>query len=820
LIKTYPVVLAFTFLILFVAGAGINAQTPPTATVTAAQTSPEFFGMSMTAGVTLLEPWPNGANGCCNVQFGGVRLWDSGVPWYVLNPSSGVYNWTTLDAWISLGQQNGTDILYTFGELPSWASSNPTDPYCSGYPQDPGSCDPPSDVNPDGSGTDQHWKDFVTAIVTHAAGRIHYWETWNEASNAGRQGVKGVGQWKGTNAQMLRMAKDAHHIIRSLDPSAIILSPSTKILDNVWLTEYLAARGGEFADALAFHGYVYEGSTPVPETLIPLLQAYRKVLKKYHQESKPVFDTEASWGITENTGPTDPDEQAGFVSRFYLLHRKAGVQRYYWYEWDGTAGTLWSPADVAVANGGSANNTVSVLSGIGNGSFFTPAPYTVGSNLTALTVGDFNNDGLTDIAATNAGGNGSDNVSLLLGNGDGTFQNAVSYAVGNSPTAVTVGDFNGDGNADLAVTNGADNTVTILLGNGDGTFQVAATYATGYTPASVVAGDFNGDGNLDLAVANSCGSDPTCQHNGTISVFLSNGNGTFQPAVSHAAGKDPLSVAVGDFDGDGNLDLAVANKLDNTVSILWGNGDGTFQDTGLTLTTDSGPDSVIVGDFNGDGQPDLAVANRGTNDVSVFLNSSGRTFQTATNYNVGGQPYSLTAVDLTGNGALDLITANYASNNVTVLFGNGDGTFQQKVVTSHAGSSPVSIAAGNFKVYGPSYVGTLRKAGCAYRTTYNWMVGRTMDVKACRGPIPPQTGVWSCNLSGPSGYQAQAVWDTSQSCKDGVCTFSNYSFDPKYTDYVTVYGQISSTNGSTVPIGYLPILLENQKSSVPSCHTD
>lgn len=816
MIKPYPVVLAFALLIPLVAGAGIRAQTLPPAS--AAQTPPWFFGMSMTAGVTLLEPWPNGAKGCCNVQFGGMRLWDSGVPWYVLNPSSGVYDWTTLDKWISLGQQNGIDILYTFGELPSWASSDPTDQYCSGYPQDPGSCDPPNDLNSDGTGTDQHWKDFVTAIVTHAAGRIHYWETWNEASNAGRQGVKGAGQWKGTIAQMVRMAQDARKIIRGLDSTAVILSPSTTITDNVWLTKYLAARGGNFADAMAFHGYVYEGSAPVPETLISLLQGYRQVLKKYRQDSKPSFDTEASWGITRNTGLTDPDEQAGFASRFYLLHRKAAVQRFYWYEWDGTAGTLWSPADVAVANGGSTNNTINVLSGIGNGSFFTPVPYTVGSNLTAVTVGDFNNDSVTDLAATNAGGSGSDNVSVLLGNGDGTFQNPASYAAGSSPTAVTAGDFNGDGNTDLAVTNGGDNTVSIFLGNGDGTFQAASSYATGYSPASVTAGDFNGDGNLDLAVVNSCGNDSTCKQNGTISVLLGNGNGTFQSAVSYGVGRDPLSVGVSDFDGDGRLDLAIANKLDNTVSILWGNGDGTFQDPGLTLTPNTGPDSIIVGDFNGDGQPDLAVANRGTNDVSVFLNSGSRTFQSATNYKVGGQPYSLTAVDLIGNGVLDLITANYASNNVTVLFGNGDGTFQQQVVTSRAGPSPVSIAAGNFKVYGPNSVETLRKAGCAYRTTYAWMAGRTMDPKACSGPIPPQTGVWSCNLSGPNGYLAQAVWDTSQSCKNGTCTFSNYSFDPKYTDYVTVYGQVSNTNGSTVPVGYLPILLENQKSSVPSCH--
>jgi hypothetical protein len=129
------------------------------------------------------------------------------------------------------------------------------------------------------------------------------------------------------------------------------------------------------------------------------------------------------------------------------------------------------------------------------------------------------------------------------------------------------------------------------------------------------------------------------------------------------------------------------------------------------------------------------------------------------------------------------------------------------------------VAVGGFKVYGASYPGTLLKSGCAYRTTYNWMVGNTLDEKACHGPIPPKVGVWSCKLTGPGGYEAEAAWDTSQSCKNGVCTTSNYTVDPQYTQYVTVYGEVLPVKDSQVEIGYRPILLEKQNPPVEACPT-
>jgi len=188
--------------------------------------------------------------------------------------------------------------------------------------------------------------------------------------------------------------------------------------------------------------------------------------------------------------------------------------------------------------------------------------------------------------------------------GSGFAATAVA-PTGINPYGVAVGDFNGDGNADLAVANHGSNTVTILLGNGKGVFSPppGSPPATGNLPTWVVVSDFNGDGKADLAVVNNLGS-------ANVSILLGNGDGTFAPAASPATGTNPYSAAVGDFNGDGKADLAVANFSSNTVSILLGNGDGTFAPApGSAPVTGNNPTSVAVGDFNGDGVADLAVAN-------------------------------------------------------------------------------------------------------------------------------------------------------------------------------------------------------------------
>ena len=202
------------------------------------------------------------------------------------------------------------------------------------------------------------------------------------------------------------------------------------------------------------------------------------------------------------------------------------------------------------------------------------------------------------LVVESTGGAGTYTLTTML-----TPPSAPSIPVGVAPAAIVAGDFTGDGRTDLAVANFGSDDVSIFLGNGDGTFQNPVTYAVGSAPIALVAGDFTDDGRTDLAVANFYGN--------TVSVLLGNGNGTFQNPVTYAVGSYPTALVAGDFTGNGRTDLAVVNELDDDVSILLGNGDGTFQNQ-VTYAVGNEPRAIVAGDFNGDGRTDLAVANYGT----------------------------------------------------------------------------------------------------------------------------------------------------------------------------------------------------------------
>src|SRR5579872_2248283 len=331
LTRWIPVLAFFICSAIIFSAAQSEPQNSPSAvqvpgSVTSTTIPASMFDMTAHTGVLFSTPWPT-------MPIYGMRLWDTNTGWAQLNPSKGVYDWSTLDSWISAASANKSELIYTFGQTPGWASSKPKDTTCD---YEKGACDPPSDLNSDGTGTDQHFINFVTAIAKHAP-TITYWEMWNTPHD--------IYQWTGTNAQLVRMVKDANTYIKKYIPGAKIISPANGQLNYQYpagnctmpdkMGGYLAAGLGQYIDIMAFHTYY----TTVPEDIVPVVQCYQSTMKTYNVSSLPLWSTEGAWGF--NTDLPNTVDQEGFVARLYLLLWSNGVVRHYWYAWnDQNTGTL------------------------------------------------------------------------------------------------------------------------------------------------------------------------------------------------------------------------------------------------------------------------------------------------------------------------------------------------------------------------------------------------------------------------------------------------------------------------------------------------
>lgn len=268
-----------------------------------------YFGMTINAPLT--TPWPP-------IAFGSLRTWDMNISWSDIATGRGRYDWSKFDAIVDLAATHGIEVVYTFGRTPQWAARDPNARSAYG----PGQCSPPAQLS--------DWEDFVRAVVARAAGRIRFWEIWNEPQDASF--------YCGDIPMMVKLQKAAYAIIKSQGNNFEILTPSpTGGLGPAWMSRFLSLGGGNYADVLAFHGY-WDADA---RSLLPVVARFRAAAQDAGEGEKLMWDTEAGWG--QNPGGMTPSHQAAFLAKYFLLHWSLGIRRLYWYSYDNELGwgTLW-----------------------------------------------------------------------------------------------------------------------------------------------------------------------------------------------------------------------------------------------------------------------------------------------------------------------------------------------------------------------------------------------------------------------------------------------------------------------------------------------
>ena len=369
--------------------------------------------------------------------------------------------------------------------------------------------------------------------------------------------------------------------------------------------------------------------------------------------------------------------------------------------------------DIIVANFGT--NDIGLLLGSGDGSFASMIIFPTGdaSYPRFVAVGDFNNDHRVDMIIVEPGRYG---ISVYLGQGNTSFVHTMTYSSGSSsdPYAVAIGDFNSDSQLDIVVANAGTSNVGILLGYGNGSFASAVMYSTSYlsAPTCIAIADFNNDNRSDLAVTTFGGN--------SVAILLGYGNGSFAAAKTYStgAGSVPLYSGVADFNNDSIIDIAVANSYSNSIVVLFGLGDGSFL-AGKPYSTGKGssPASLAIGDFDRDRRIDIAVANSQSNSIGVFFASDYEPFSVVTEYGTGdsSQPHAVGVDDFNHDGNWDIAVANFGANNLGIFLGYGNGTFDPMMLYSTGvGSAPFSLVIADFNSDNHSDIAVTNSQGNAF----------------------------------------------------------------------------------------------------------
>jgi hypothetical protein len=354
-------------------------------------------------------------------------------------------------------------------------------------------------------------------------------------------------------------------------------------------------------------------------------------------------------------------------------------------------------------------NQILILHGSGDGTFALTAALPVGMSPSQIVAADFDHDGQIDLAVTDSGvsdgqnhGPNGNTVAILMGRGNSKFQPARFIPVAKGPLGIALGDVNNDGEQDLIVANSRKDEVTVLLGHGDGSFTTPKVFTVtrngrspreGYIPAGIALDDFDGDGNLDVAVENIGTS--------TVAILSGDGKGNFSKPLNLPVGRAEtmgMGIATGDFNHDGKVDVISANSGADSLSVLLGKGNGRFIEE-RDFPTGERPDQMVLADFNNDGLPDVATVNVGNNftghTISVLFGKKGGGFQPQKVTTVKDIVSGMTSADLNGDGKTDLVVLNSAVNKVSILLGRGDGTFDSPLQFS-VGSTPDSVTVGDF----------------------------------------------------------------------------------------------------------------------------